>query len=75
MLYDMCCLLFFTPLFFSWSGIWICGVVHMRYCNIVAALNAIPMYSIQSYHIRFFLSLSEEPSSSSSNTNAIAAVF
>ena len=32
-----------TPLF-SWSDIRICGVVCMRYCNIVAALNAIPMF-------------------------------
>ena len=36
-------IILYTPLF-SWSGIRICGVVRMRYCDIVAALNAIPMF-------------------------------
>ena len=38
-----CCILFCTPLF-SWSGVQICGVVCMRYCDIFAALNAIPVF-------------------------------
>ena len=41
MLYDMYCVL--SPLF-SLSGIRTCGVVRMSYCDIVAALNAIPVF-------------------------------
>jgi len=39
-----CVAYYFVHPTFSWSGVRICGVVRMRYCDIDAALNATPMF-------------------------------